>query len=212
MKGDIWIKETDVFLDLGGGREVVFDLDDLSRVNQHRWSYSPPNGRRTKGYAQANVDGKTVYLHRFVMKAVKGEEIDHRDHNGLNDRKSNLRRVTHSENLHNASGAQRNSKTGVLGVHPEMTRWGMRYFAVVEKDGKAKRKLFPYTDEGLRDAKAYVEHVRAIALSDPASFERMRSKTKPPIICRSCGKQAKHKALGMCKPCYERDYKKKHPR
>lgn len=49
---------------------------------------------------------KTVYVHRLVYEAFKGEipegmEIDHIDRNKLNNKPDNLRVVTHIENMNN---------------------------------------------------------------------------------------------------------------
>jgi len=41
-------------------------------------------------------------MHRLIMNAKDGESVDHIDHNGLNNQKSNLRICTHQENLLNA--------------------------------------------------------------------------------------------------------------
>lgn len=40
-------------------------------------------------------------MHRLILKPKQGQEVDHIDHNGLNNTRANLRVVTHSENQKN---------------------------------------------------------------------------------------------------------------
>ncbi|MBU6408070.1 MAG: HNH endonuclease [Alphaproteobacteria bacterium] len=61
----------------------------------------------------ASVGGKTIYLHRLIMKAPKGVTVDHINRDGLDNRKANLRLASQSEN--NANREVRNS-TGFRGV------------------------------------------------------------------------------------------------
>lgn len=46
-------------------------------------------------------NGKYVYLHRFILKANKGEIVDHKDRNKANNSRENLRIVSKSVNNFN---------------------------------------------------------------------------------------------------------------
>ena len=53
-----------------------------------------------------------------------GLEIDHIDHNGMNNQKSNLRVVTHQENMKNCSRkAYASSKVPYVSWHKRDKRW-----------------------------------------------------------------------------------------
>lgn len=82
---------------------AIIDVEDLKKVRSHQWN---PLVRKRATYAYAKVaapDGRrvTLYLHRFLMEAGPGTEIDHVDHDGLNNRRSNLRFATRGGNLGN---------------------------------------------------------------------------------------------------------------
>lgn len=110
--------------------QVEVDEEDVHIVNGHGWCLhnSSKNGRF---YFQANVKGKRVLLHRMIMNAPKGQDLDHADGNTLNNRKRNLRFSTTSQNLFNR-GKQRNNTSGFKGV----TRNHKRWMAQMEHMGK----------------------------------------------------------------------------
>lgn len=57
----------------------------------------------------------TLLIHRYIMDAKNNEDVDHRDRNTLNNRKSNLRKCNTSENISNA-GLKTSNKSGHRGV------------------------------------------------------------------------------------------------
>lgn len=58
-----------------------------------------------------------IYLHRFILGLGPGDpRVDHRNHDKLDNRRSNLRTATGSQNNQNRRGPQRNSTSGRRGV------------------------------------------------------------------------------------------------
>jgi len=91
---------------LHDGTECFIDEEDLELVSQFKW-YNPAGYARTtyhrKGSSKTDKNRNVnVYLHRLVMGALDGEMIDHIDRNPMNNRKSNLRKVSHSVNMANS--------------------------------------------------------------------------------------------------------------
>lgn len=92
------------------------------------------------GYRSLMVDG-TVYLeHRLAWKLVYGQlptkALDHIDGNKANNAISNLREVSHAENLQNIHSAMKNNRCGMLGVSLD-NRSG-RYQARIRLSGVSK--------------------------------------------------------------------------
>ena len=82
---------------------ALIDDEDFNLVNQYRWF---ADKQRNTYYAIANIRKlsgirTTVKMHRLIMSAKLGEEIDHEDRNGLNNQKYNLRFCSNMENQHN---------------------------------------------------------------------------------------------------------------
>lgn len=132
--------------------EIDTDDSDLANYN---WSVK---FQSKIVYAYRKEDNKNIWLHRSIMKEILGrelteeEQVDHLDGNGLNNRRSNLRIATTSQNGRNR-GKQSNNKSGYKGVswHPSSKRWrveigvhGQRIylglFANLEEAAEAYRK------------------------------------------------------------------------
>lgn len=90
---------------LAAGRVALVDDDDYEMVAPYRWHVLEHvrAGRLRHGpYAVATIhrDGRTtkISMHRLLAGY---REVDHRDHDGLNNQRSNLRDVTATQNRAN---------------------------------------------------------------------------------------------------------------
>lgn len=86
-------------IELSQGHFAIVDDEDYEHLIQHNW-YS----RKTKNtiYAVANMNKTTVQMHRFIMKPERNFMVDHKNRNGLDNRRENLRICTRSKNLMNS--------------------------------------------------------------------------------------------------------------
>jgi hypothetical protein len=97
-------------IDLTNGGQAVIDDEDYARVSAHRWC------RSRNGYAYSTGPKReTLYLHRLVVGASGGEQVDHKNRDRLDCRRENLRKVTSAQNLMNKSISKVNT-SGYKGV------------------------------------------------------------------------------------------------
>ena len=99
------------------GKVALVDDEDYERLNQFKWyALKRPN----TWYAVRNilVENKrtSISMHREIMDASKGHEIDHINGDGLYNLKTNMRFCTCQQNQFNQTLARRDNKLGIKGV------------------------------------------------------------------------------------------------
>ena len=102
-------------IQLTQGKVALIDDEDFDYLNQ--WKWCAVKGRKTY-YAKRSIYPAGIHkmqaLHRVIMNTPGDMEVDHKDHNGLNCQKHNIRNCTHSQNR--ANRFPLNGKR-YLGVH-----------------------------------------------------------------------------------------------
>ena len=93
-------------------------------------------------YAYTTIAGKTVYMHRLIMGAQPGQEVDHEDHDGLDNRRQKLRLATSCQNNAN-KGLPCTNTSGYKGV--SWDKQAGKWRASIKSQGK-KRVLGLYDD------------------------------------------------------------------
>lgn len=97
--------------------ETIFDAEDVERVKQYVWHRT--DLQRSTYYCRSCKAGQ---LHRFILNIVdKNIFVDHINHNGLDNRKCNLRICTNQQNICNCN-IPKNNKSGHKGVYWSKTR------------------------------------------------------------------------------------------
>lgn len=154
-----------------GIHEVFVDDEDFDRVSQFTWSLNKHHktfyASRTVVKSRKNPKLYHVYLHRFILQESNPEiYIDHKNHNGLDVQKHNLRRCTHAENKRNAISLP-NSTSKYLGVSLSIVNNGYKIYkywlAAVGVKGNRFQFRSPYTSEGeIQAAKWYDKKAKEI--------------------------------------------------
>lgn len=121
------------------GSVAKIDFEDLKLFAEHSWY--PSSGKGQSKYLKANVivKGKhtTTAFHRELLKKIEGKEIDHINRDGLDNRKTNLRYVSHKENMNNQP-KKRNANSKFHGINFDKTR--NKYVAWVRHKNEDKSK------------------------------------------------------------------------
>lgn len=86
-------------IQLTRGMVALVDDEDYPDLSQFRWAaYRGTNTVYAQRYV--NLDGKytTMLMHRQILDAKPGEQVDRKNHNGLDCRRENIRKCTTSQN------------------------------------------------------------------------------------------------------------------
>jgi hypothetical protein len=108
---------------LSQGYAALVDDEDYEWLSHYRWRYN------SKGYAvhytRVNGERKTVFMHRLILDAPRGLQVDHINRDRLDNRRANLRFATRSQNQANKE-RQKNNTSGYKGVNWHAGRWAAR--------------------------------------------------------------------------------------
>lgn len=109
---------------LNHGKVALVDDEDFERVTKlGRWgAMRDPWNWYAARYVNVNNKTVTTYMHRFIMDAPKGMQVDHINGDGLDNRRSNLRLATSSQNGWNRR-ARRPRKRAYKGITPKGGKW-----------------------------------------------------------------------------------------
>jgi hypothetical protein len=92
---------------LNTGAIAIVDEKDFARLSQFHWREH--KGRYTS-YAVRSVSNRCAFMHHDIIgKPDGGLKVDHRNGNGLDNRRSNLRHVTNIQNLQNQRASRKGS-------------------------------------------------------------------------------------------------------
>lgn len=121
------------------GKSALVSEEDFERVNQFKWK-SQKIGQRWYALRQPRIPGdyhrrSVILMHRFIMgDCPEGKEVDHKDRDGLNNTRENLRFATRSQN--NVNRDKRPSRCGFIGVFPSDNRHLVRFCAKIAEKKK----------------------------------------------------------------------------
>ena len=110
IEGDI------AYVTLTQGYEAVIDAADVPLVSEHNWFANvQPHTVYAMRTDHTGPKSRGVLMHRVIAGTQDGLAIDHRDGDGLNNKRSNLRSATVAQNNHNRR-TNSNNAVGIKGV------------------------------------------------------------------------------------------------
>jgi hypothetical protein len=133
---------------------ALVDDEDYEYLNQWKWSI---HKKKNTFYVIRNIPTKMkkvrkfALIHRLIMNPPDDKVIDHKDGDGLNNQKSNLRICTQSQNNGN-SKIRKDNTSGIKGVswHKAGKKWGASI-------SKSKKRIFLGLFSNIDDAKNVYE-------------------------------------------------------
>lgn len=139
-------------IQLTRGYVALVDDEDYEWLSEYRWY---PSKSPTTVYAVTNIqhgtnDWRTMSMHRLILGAKKGDLVDHRDRNGLNNQRDNIRVTSRQVNNINTR-VRKDNTSGYRGVSfaKRMNKWS----ANIQHDGR--QRCLGYFDHAEDAAKAY---------------------------------------------------------
>lgn len=131
--------------------QVLLDVEDVDKVKQlGKWCSLKDKTLKETSYYIVHWGKNYQRLHRFIMNTPKDKEIDHINHNTLDNRKCNLKICTRFENQQNLS-SKVTEQTGVY------SRRGWKgkliWVSNITKNGKCYYKEFSAKEEAVQHRK-----------------------------------------------------------
>lgn len=96
------------------GWATLVSPEDRALLAASNWTAAVQSSRQDQIYAFRFQNGKAVRLHSLIMPLMGGQVVDHKNRNGTDNRRPNLRPASYTQNLYNAR--PRKSKSGLKGA------------------------------------------------------------------------------------------------
>ena len=120
---------------LSKGMNAIVDDDDSDAVSAFAWCLHSRGYAVRKGPRDSSGKRAVILMHRSILSATPGTEVDHINGNRLDNRRSNLRFATSSQNHANQKLSSKNT-TGAKGV--SFNRKSGRYYAEIHLNHRKK--------------------------------------------------------------------------
>lgn len=142
-------------IELTQGYVALVDDEDYDELSQWKWTLHTSGCGHKAAYRREN--GRSIMMHRQILDAPDGVEVDHIDRNPLNNTRANLRLATRKQNAAN-TGPKKVNRTGYKGVSLHK-KTGL-YVARIRENGR--RICLGYRETPEEAAQLYDEAARRI--------------------------------------------------
>lgn len=115
---------TSLQIPLTKGKWAIIDIEDAPEVLKYKWHARNPFGELW--YAQSSPErNRQIQMHRLIAKPIGRQIVDHANHDGLNNRRCNLRSCSQQSNRRNSRISSANI-TGFKGITFQDNGWVAR--------------------------------------------------------------------------------------
>ena len=144
------------------GHTVLLNKSDYKRFLGWKWHIHTTGLKLyVRGYPAGRRKQGLYYMHRVIMNALPGQEIDHRNGKGLDNRRRNLRFCSRSQNVANRYALQARTSQSKGVYFDSWTRNHIKKWrAEISKDG-IKYRLGRFASEA-EAAMAYDKKAREL--------------------------------------------------
>lgn len=118
-------------IELTQGKVALVDDGDYEWLLAWKWH---AHWSVDRWYARTGTGGKKQYMHRLIIGATASKDVDHKDNNGLNNCRDNIKVATHKQNIRRQKMASSNS-SGYKGVCHSKNKYRV-WRAYIVVDGK----------------------------------------------------------------------------
>ncbi len=115
------------------GKYAIVDVEDYEKLNKDKW-YLFESKVKDKFYAVRTEGRRNIFMHRRIMNAPQGSIVDHKNRNGLDNRKDNLRIVNNMQNCWNSERGFYNGTSKYKGVR--LDKRSGKWYARIKHSGK----------------------------------------------------------------------------
>lgn len=129
QNNNIHVRDGLVSIEMKHGIVSIVSIQDYETIRNYKWCaakranthYAVARDRKTK---------KNVLMHRILLNAKPDEQVDHRDGDGLNNQRNNIRKCSIFDNMQHTK-FRKNNTSGHRGVQYRSDRgvWSARIMA-----------------------------------------------------------------------------------
>lgn len=115
-------------IELTQGKYALVDNDYFEKLSKWKWCYG------ARGYAYRGDGSKTrprVWMHREILQTPSDLFTDHINGNKLDNRRLNLRAVTHAQNTKNRHSNILPQESGLRGVYPVTYKTSTKWWSYI---------------------------------------------------------------------------------
>jgi hypothetical protein len=161
------------YIPLTKGKFAIVDAEDYEWLSQYKWHAIRAERGRTY-YACRNDHGRSLSMHREIMKPPKGKVVDHENGNGADNRRANMRNCSQLQNSQNIRRRVK-GKSEFRGVYRRGDKWEAKVF---HKGKEYYLGLYddPIEAAKVRDRKAYELAGEYAYLNFPEDFKDRKKK------------------------------------
>lgn len=165
------------YIPLSQGKTAIVDAADYEFLMQWKWHVIfKKHGSRWYAGRISPETSRTILMHRLLLNAPAHLQVDHKDGDGLNNCRSNIRLATHAENRRNC-GPWRKGTSGAKGVSwfKQYSKWQARI--TVNRVSIHLGYFIEKSDAIAAYAEAAKKHHGDFARTEPFNREKVRGST-----------------------------------